>query len=585
MHKRNGCWQSSHVIIDTFREKCCLGPMVIPVVLSSLISVMLLGAGAFAKGLDNCPTLSLFPERLQLPILFFEIIIQSFIIYVLTSICVKRVRRVPKGHLIDAIFSSRLIITIIILCSWIPWIYLQYPASIDWDTYNQLTQFFTDSPTFYTTKWVFIDAKYIDHHPVFDTLLFGGFYYLGLIIGHENFGLFLFSIIQTIGLAFALSYSLSTVYNMGLKSSILGIGLVVFCLYPLFPAYGMTMLKDSIFSVVFIYYFVSIILIWNTNGSILSDKAFVRKLFLQTLFLCLTKKPGFIIATGCSIALCIAYRKNVKTLILSTLAPIVLVVAVIPLLYPLCSVAPGGGQETLGPFIQQVVSVIKDGKAITGDEYDSIRRCYDIEKAIEKYQPNLVDGTKNAFLSESTLSDKVSFLSAWFRIGLRHPIVYAKSLLKCSGALILPGWEEINYRSTPMQSKWTIELFEEKEGVILHYQKPRWSEKASTIVKGWIDALFQMPIMSVVLSKAFFIWITLHFLCLILLSRKLSPVVYIPILMSLLILMISPNSDSRYALPLSLTWHLTASIYLLSIKDCHNQPVEQHMSHKTKDGF
>ena len=99
----------------------------------------------------------------------------------------------------------------VIFVCWLPVLILMYPCSINPDTTEQLFEFQTSAPTYYPWGNEYVDAEFVDHHPVFDTLLYGGITLLGDAIGSYNIAFFLFILLQgalgALGLAASCCYA------------------------------------------------------------------------------------------------------------------------------------------------------------------------------------------------------------------------------------------------------------------------------------------------------------------------------------------------------------------------------------------
>lgn len=79
--------------------------------------------------------------------------------------------------------ASRICIsaTVMLIC-WLPWLLAFYPASMNWDTYYQIAMFSGETPVWaipYAPTGSIVDHAFSDHHPLFDTLIFGAFARLG----------------------------------------------------------------------------------------------------------------------------------------------------------------------------------------------------------------------------------------------------------------------------------------------------------------------------------------------------------------------------------------------------------------------
>ena len=129
---------------------------------------------------------------------FFCIIVFAFIWAIVVLIikyfqrfifwCEKKSRQKPRNNAlcqliakIDLEFNRKsvLVAALVIVIFWTPWIVLSYPTVVAYDTMNQIYQFQTSAPTYYSTTQVFVDAEYIDHHPVFLSLVYGSVLWVG----------------------------------------------------------------------------------------------------------------------------------------------------------------------------------------------------------------------------------------------------------------------------------------------------------------------------------------------------------------------------------------------------------------------
>ena len=104
-----------------------------------------------------------------------------------------------------------LVLAGVIFVCWLPVLILMYPCSINPDTTEQLFEFQTSAPTYYPWGNEYVDAEFVDHHPVFDTLLYGSITLLGDAIGSYNHAFFLYILLQSalgaLGLAASCCYA------------------------------------------------------------------------------------------------------------------------------------------------------------------------------------------------------------------------------------------------------------------------------------------------------------------------------------------------------------------------------------------
>jgi hypothetical protein len=125
----------------------------------------------------------------------------------------------------------------VLLAGWLPWLIVHYPGNVDSDTITQKLQ------------WLGLQER-SDHHPWFDTAVFGWFWDLGDAVGDDRIGLFAYVLVQesatALGVALVLAY-LSWLGLPAVAGWTLTVAVAVFPLYAMSPA---VMSKDA-FAVVF----------------------------------------------------------------------------------------------------------------------------------------------------------------------------------------------------------------------------------------------------------------------------------------------------------------------------------------------
>lgn len=251
---------------------------------------------------------------------------------------------------------SVLLFGCIILLLWLPWGISMYPASMNWDTFYQIWQWYPESHPLLFIPWAptgsFIDNAFTDHHPIFDTLVFGAFARASdLLFGSWNAGVFAFVLIQAFGMATSLAASIAFAREQGCPLP-LCLGCLVFvCAIPAFPVYAFTMLKDTFFAWLFIPWFLMIVAVCTKRGSYLESTRFCIAFIVLSVLLCLTKKTGLYIVAPTIFVLAVAFRSHWKPLALCIVAMLMVMKLILPMIvFPLADVAPGGKQEMLAPM-------------------------------------------------------------------------------------------------------------------------------------------------------------------------------------------------------------------------------------------
>ena len=101
-------------------------------------------------------------------------------------------------------------------------------------------------PTFYTTLGTTVEQSYVDHHPVFRTLIFGFFLALGDALGSQNAGLFIYSLFQCALTAFALGVSCCYLEHLGVPKVFRFVSVLFIALFPPIPQWATCMIKDAL---------------------------------------------------------------------------------------------------------------------------------------------------------------------------------------------------------------------------------------------------------------------------------------------------------------------------------------------------
>lgn len=441
---------------------------------------------------------------------------------------------------------------------WVPWIALQFPAAMTGDTYLQLIQYCSDPPVYYAICDGTLDSKYVDHHPVFDGIVFGLFVSLGNVLGSQNLGLLIYSVLQSAGTALCLSLSCFYVKRIGTPRFVPFLLLGLCAAIPLIPLSATSMIKDSLFSPFFILFFIFVIEICLTKGACLATKKNFLLFFLVIVLLCLTKKTGVYLAIGTLIVVAIFVAPFRKHALVAGVASYVLTAILIPaIVWPLIGgVAPGGKQEMLGVLFQQSVTAsVEHPESLSEDDRRAINSVIDLDAAIEKFDPTIVDPVKAQFRTKCSTGDLLSYLSTYIKLGLQHPDSYAKSIGKVVIRMIAPVEHfGTHYRCETVLNNEDKALYYELDGAYdLSFEKPEELAK--------IDRLIQIDISNLAYEIPWFGWVStkglygglVPLLAFIVLARhrglKETVAILSPVIISFLLLFVSPASSGRYIIP------------------------------------
>lgn len=432
----------------------------------------------------------------------------------------------------------------LLLLAWLPYLIAYYPGTSFGDTSTQIELFF---------DYINNSKTLLDHHPVFDTFLFGGFIWLGqTLFDSANIGCFLFIVIQCA--ATALSFTAICIFmkQHGAKNIHCLLALAFFAFYPPIPQYAITMLKDSLYAWIYVFWFLLFIDLVISKGEILRNKRKLIFFFLLALFSSLTKKTGAYLLLLTFFVLLFLYRTYWKQLLFSMLLPVLIVLVLIPtFLFPLLPCLPGGKQETLGILFQQTAKYMTDHPdEVTEEEKAAIDPLLDYDTIPERYLLTVQDPIKfqnplykDYYGIQEIDSDMLkAYLKVWISQGLKHPVTYLEATLGTCLGYFFP----VN----------AFELFDEP-GSGLHeqiiYQPAALSGIHYYFVKAY-NILTESPILSLFFRIVIFSWwIPMIVFCRMMQCNKKMLPLLIPVMGSILLCVLCPCTIGRYVMHLLYT--------------------------------
>ena len=434
--------------------------------------------------------------------------------------------------------------TILISLCYLPVAVIFYPGVCSWDTINQLNDYLTGTEPLWF-DWIpgqeKVSAFLNDHHPVVDTFIFVFFYKAGELFGDLKIGIFLYSLSMMVSTAAAFSYMLCFINK--LKIRLPRIPLLIFVLaHPVLSVYSFSMIKDSVFSMFFVWWFVIYI-------SMLSLKTAKRRfiaLLVLTFILALTKKTGIYIVIPSNVALLFAkVRSDSKWrpfVVSSVIAPAILMFLILPkLVFPAANIYPGGKQEMLGPLFQQSARVeIDDPGHYQPEEKEVLRKVIDYDHIKENYKYEVSDGIKDTYNLHAGSEDISAYLKLWSDTGLKKPLSYIKATIGNCGGLFTPAKKIAVHRSMTEQ-----DLVQGMDNIGIFKPCREFYLKV-------VDTISGIPVISFVFENVLFsFWIPLFFIVRSIKKKNRNSVIsMIPVIISVLLLIVSPITHIRYALPL-----------------------------------
>lgn len=305
---------------------------------------------------------------------------------------------------------------VILLC-WIPYLLIRFPGNFDPDTVFQIMQ-------------TYGLAAASDHHPWFDTLIFGAFWHMGTVLGSNGWSLLFYAILQCAITAASFSLTICYLRFLHVPKQIWIAGLCFYALYPIIPAFAQTMAKDMLFGWIWVLYLLSFIECMRTRGRALRAPWFLIFFSLASLLIALTKKTGIYIVIACAVALLIMCRK--KQVLVVLFIPVALFCGLWQsILLPAWNIAPGGEQETMSvPSQQTAYYLSKYSDEITEDEWAILSGVFTDPYILPHiYDPVRADATKALWVNDAPTEAKISYFKWYISALFKHPDAFATALI------------------------------------------------------------------------------------------------------------------------------------------------------------
>lgn len=461
----------------------------------------------------------------------------------------------------DFDFKHIAIVSAVLFACWLPLLILKYPCALNEDTINQLYQFQVSAPTWYTTLDMYLDGEFIDHHPVFDTLLYGAFLSLGEALGSQNVGMFILVILQSLALAAVLGSACCYGTRLGAPRWLIAVAVLFCAFFPRFPNSAAEVVKDTTFLIPWVAFFICWIEVARTRGEALHSRSLLVAIIIWGGLCVLTKKLGIYIVAPSLLVLLLACPKARKESAISLVALVAVFAIALPaVVYPaIGGVAPGGKQETLSFALQQVVAVeLKNPDSISAEEQEAVTGIMDLEEAKESFRSSITDPVKSTMKHDASNEEIAAFLRAWVSIGIKNPGLYLSTTAATTYKLFVPT-KYMDYSSIPrsnIDENYECSKSRIFEGLGTGYHVTLHRPAALVELDNHYDSLVKkiwgIPITSLFFTAGFYGGV-LPFLCFLVAfrnRRRETLLVYVPVALTMFFVFISPISTVRYMLPL-----------------------------------
>ena len=268
-------------------------------------------------------------------------------------------------------------------------------------------------------------------HPVLVTWMFSGLVRFGRLFGSDNLGVFLFTMLQSALLAYALARALELMKKLNAGRAFRVFAFAFFALTPIFPSFAQAVGKDTVYAALVLLFTI------QTTALLRFGKpkpAVVVGYGLTALLMCLSRHNGVYLLLPTAVVLAFVLRGNVRRLASAALgAALALVLMVNGLLLPALGITDATASGIYSAAFQQSARVLRDHE-VTAEEYTEIDAVLDAENLPALYEPNISDPVKYTFKQyglgrEAETEALARYRETWLTMLAEYPLTYLEAFV------------------------------------------------------------------------------------------------------------------------------------------------------------
>lgn len=448
--------------------------------------------------------------------------------------------------------------TLLFLILWIPYLMILFPGCAGTDTVDQIAQILGNRDYCWTARTINLVNEEIllnNHHPIFHTFIISVFIKAGKLIGSYAWGLELYCVFQCAILAFTLACQTCYIKNRCKGKGLHIFSILFFGLNPIFPLWGMTIMKDVFYAVLLWWV---MILLYGMIQEKMRGSLSIRNLIVfgvVILLWFLARNNGFYIFM-LIIPFLIVYLRENKQKLLPLISMILIVMVLFQVgvqgyLFSTMNISQGSPREMFSiPFMQTARYIKEHKEEITFDEEKLLLTVFDtpngsLDDIIEKYNaaPDKSDYVKGMYNKEIDKTELKQYFRFWISCFLKHPYTYIEAFL-C-----------LNYSWFSFDSHFDNRYYNgicdpNVSRLLDGAENPECFRTARNILSCIVSVLAKIPFTSWLVEFSFYTWAYLiSFIFMVIRKKKTEMLAMSPVFINYLICFIGPVAYMRYAIP------------------------------------
>ena len=485
--------------------------------------------------------------------------------YKISNIDLSKIQFNTKKNIISLFDSNPFIISlIVILLFWTIYIIAFYPGILTPDSSYQILQAFNIHTKY--SEWIIpidVNINITNHHPVLHSLIIGNCLDIGRMLLNDNFGIFIYTALQTLILSTTLAYTIKYLKKINISSKIRLIILLIYCLVPMFPFYAITAVKDTIYTAFIILFIIRLYDFITNNKYSKIDVPNMIFLLLIMLMISFTRNNGIYLVVLSTIPLIFYSKKNIKRIMSLMLTCILIYKAYTGLFLPYLRISDTSVREALSVPFQQTARYIKEHEEdLTKKEKNTIDKILVFDTISKKYDPEISDPVKNEYNKYSTKEDLVEYFKVWIDELKKHPTSYIQAYISNTYGYFYPS-----------NNRWYI--YYKKNNIVNNKGNVNYTFNQSTkyirkMLKNYGNFFRSIPGIGLISNIGFNTCVILFYIVCFLIQDKKRKyiIVLLPHLITIIFCLLSPvNNYFRYAMPYVFALPITTIFFLKNIND------------------
>ena len=408
-----------------------------------------------------------------------------------------------------------------------------YPGIINYDNANQIKEMLGFHTRYLDSINPISSSALTNFNPILHTVLLGGMFKIGLLLGNANFGLFMYSLFQMLIVILIYSYAVSYSIKEKINPIYSFIILLILGLVPIFGYYSITAVKDTLYTAFLVLFSIEIYDFIKKEK--LNNHDFIN-LFLVSMLVILFRNNGLYIVIFTIPFL--LYKKE-KIAIIGVIALIIMSYASFNNVFlPSVGISGTSIRETLSIPFQQTARLVKiHGNKVSDEDKKVIDKILDYENLAKDYNEDLADPVKNKYNKDAEMKDLMEYFGVWFKGLVKYPLLYVDATIN-----------NITSYFYPFESSWKVYHKLNPKlplvGIDYHYNS---LDKAREFMHDY-EVFSEYSPIGIILNIGVITWTSI--LVFIMLCKNKYYIFLIPNIISILFCVLSPaNTYYRYIYP------------------------------------